>query len=193
MKSTKLLRFILLLTVALMAFAGSASATILTGPSSPYTSTIKAESDGWADLLGVALISCKSTVEGKVEQHGSSTTAGGKISSLSFTECGPSNDVTVKNAGSLEVHTKEPSGNGTVTSSGAEVSVQITSLGITCVYTTNETDIGSVIGSSHTGGTATLDLESSRIPRTGGSIFCGSSAEWTGSYRIVTPESLDVD
>ncbi|HEY8502554.1 MAG TPA: hypothetical protein VIL21_07690, partial [Solirubrobacterales bacterium] len=166
--------------------------TTLTSPSgTAYTSTVKAES-GELTLHKVfgATISCgKSNLEGKVEQHGNGVTAKGNLSSLTFSEC-EGNDVTVKAAGSLEVHATS-GGNGIVTSTGAEISIQLTGLGITCIYTTNGTQIGTLTGSNST--KAKLDLEGSSIPRTGGSIYCGSSGELTGSYTVTTPSTLYVD
>jgi hypothetical protein len=168
-----------------------AKGTTLTSPSgTAYTSTIKAEAEGEVTLHGVATISCTASgLEGTVEQHGKGLTAGGKLSSLTFGECG-SNDVTVKSPGSLVVQSPT-GGNGTVKSTGAEVSVQVTSLGITCVYTTSETDIGTLTGSNSTN--ATLDVSAATIPRTGGSFFCGSSGEFTGNYKVTTPGTLYVE
>lgn len=179
---------------SLFAFAGAASATILTDAPVPgYTGIVKAESEGALTLHGPISIFCKSSIEGNIERHGSGITTEGSITSLTLTECG-SNHATVKSGGSLEVHTEKASenGNGTLTSTGAQISINITSLGITCVYTTFETDIGILTGSSSTNGTAKVDLEGS-LPRTGGSLFCGSSAQMTGSYKITTPDYLDVD
>lgn len=184
MKYVKMLGLLAVAAAALMAFAATASATTLTSPAgTTYTSTIKA-SAGETTLHGVVTITCKSSAtEGSVEQHGTNVTAGGKIKSLTFAECGE-NHVTVKNAGSLEVHSS-----GRLTSTGAEISINVTSLGLTCVFTTNATDVGEVTS----GTTAKLDIDSVKIPRTGGSIFCGSSGEWTGSYTVTTPDTLIVD
>jgi hypothetical protein len=106
---------------------------------------------------------------------------------LTFGECG-NNHVTVKNPGTLEVHAVSPTGNGTLTSSGAEVSINVTALGLTCVFTTNNTHIGTVTTGEH----ATMHIDSAAIPRTGGSIFCGSSGEWTGSYKVTHPTNLSI-
>jgi hypothetical protein len=196
MKYVKMLGLLAVAAAALMAFEASASATTLTSPpGTTYTSWISASSEGATTLHGPATITCNSsTMEGRVEQHGGNgVRAGGWISNLSFSSCG-SNDVSVKSTGWLEVETKNesPDGNGTVFSTSAEISVNVTSLGITCVYSTAFTDIGTLTGSNSTGSNATLDINSSSIPRTGGSIFCGSSAKWTGSYKITTPSELVV-
>ena len=187
MKFVKMLGLLAVAAAALMAFAGVASATTVTSDSGT-TPTIHAESEGSTTLHGVVDITCNnSTVQGAVSTHGTGVTAGGAISSLTFTNCG-NNDVSVKKAGSLEVHALA-GGNGTLTSSGAEISIQVTSLGITCVFTTNSTHIGTVTA----GKNATMHIDSAAIPRTGGSVFCGSSGEWTGSYSVNSPTNLSVD
>ena len=189
--------FLALVAAALMALVGSASATVLTSPSGTvYTSTIKAESEGTTTLhnssLGVSVSCKKSTVEGKVESHGTGVTVKGNVSSLTFSECG-SDTVTVLKAGSLEVHEKQGgNGYGTLTSLGAEITIKNSATGVSCTYTTGAgTDIGTLTGSGSTN--ATLDIESATIPRTGDSILCGSKGQWTGSYKVTTPSTLLVD
>jgi hypothetical protein len=186
MKYVKMLGLLAVAAAALMAFAGTASATSVTS-SAGSTPTIHAESEGATTLHGVVDITCqKSTVGGAVESHGSGVTVKGNIGTLTFTECG-NNHVTVKNKGSLEVHGTATTGNGTLTSSGAEISIQVTSLGITCVFTTSNTHIGTYAAS-----TSTMTIDSASIPRTGGSVFCGSSGEWTGSYKLTSPSGLEI-
>ncbi|HMI82224.1 MAG TPA: hypothetical protein VK480_10590 [Solirubrobacterales bacterium] len=180
---------IALLTVAFAALgATAASATVIVSNGALYTGTIEAESEGSTTLDGPTSITCSnSTVKGSVESHGNSVTAEGAISTLTFTSC--NQHVTVEAKGSLIVH-EIGNSNGTLTSNGAAVKVVITSLGMTCEYSTSNTDIGTLTGSTTTGGNATLDIDSSSIPRTGGSFFCGSSAEWTGSYKVTSPSNL---
>jgi len=129
-----------------MAFAGSASATTLTSPSgTAFTGVIEAEAS-FTTIHGPVDITCnRSSMAGWSQSHGSGVTAGGYLFSLTFSEC--NNHVTVNSAGSLEIHGTS-GGNGTVTSTGAEISVQVTSLGITCVYRTGFTDIGTLTGGS---------------------------------------------
>jgi hypothetical protein len=190
MKHVKMLGLLAVAAAALMAFAGTASATTLTSPAgTAYTSTIKATSTH-SSLHGsfISVTCTHSAVEGKVETHGAGVTAGGKISSLSFGGCNYA--VTVKKTGSLEVHyANSGGGTGTVTSTGAEIAIH-TSIG-ECIFTTSATDIGYLVGS--TTKHATLEIGSAAIPRTGGSFFCGSSGEWTGDYTVTTPSTLYVD
>jgi hypothetical protein len=187
MKYMKMLGLLAVAAAALMAFAATASATTVTSPkNTTYTGTIKAESEGSTTLHGPADVTCgKSTVEGSVEQHGTGVTVKG-ASKISFSECGKETHVTVEKGGSLELHS-----NGDLTSSGAAVKVEFTALGLTCVYTTSGTKVGTFTGSDTTN--ATLDIDSAAIPRTEGSFFCGSSGEWTGSYKVTTPSTLSVD
>jgi hypothetical protein len=186
MNYLKMLGTAVLAMVAVTALAGSASATSLTSPQgTTYTSTFKAQSSHLQMHGSFTTVTCSSSaVEGKLETHGSSVTAGGKLSSLTFSGCNYS--VTVLKAGSVQVHS-----GGTVTSSGAEVKAH-TSVG-ECVFTTNATDVGTGTGTKTTGGNAVLDIPSVTIPRTGGSFFCGSSATATGSYTVTTPSTLFLD
>jgi hypothetical protein len=189
MKYVKILGLLAVAAAAVMAFAGTASATTITSPSGTlYTGKIVAEAEGHAVLDNpIAKIECASKVEGTVASHGSGVTAKGNISLLTFGSpvgtCTDSWHVTVVSAGSLEIH-----GSGsTLTSSGA--TVEATRFGVSCRYQTNNTDIGTV-----TSGTpATLHIAAS-IPFHSGSIFCGSGATaWTGSYKVTSPASLFVD
>jgi hypothetical protein len=186
------------LAAALMAFvaAGTASATELDNATGMVTtgSSITAAAEGTTTLHPpIGDISCTaSTVAGTTSNTGSSTeTVKGNLSSLTFTGCNAT--VTVLKAGSLEIHTQETAknNNGTLTSSGAEVTVVFA--GFHCIFTTSNTDIGTLTGSANTGSTATLDI-SANIPRTGGTsgVFCGSTAAWTGSYKVSNPDTLNV-
>lgn len=210
MKYVKMLGLLAIAAAAMMAVPGIASATILTSPVNVKLENgekIHAVSEGSTTLDGPVAITCKkSTVQGKITTSGGvATTVKGPIEELTFEECG-TNDVKVVQKGELIVHTeytKEANGeelekttntgNGTLTSNGAEVTIEVTSLGISCIYTTSNTPIGILTGSKNTGGTATLDINSSAIPRTGHSVFCGGSAKWTGSYEVKIPDYLDVD
>jgi hypothetical protein len=189
MKYVKMLGLLAVAAAALMAFAGTASATTVTSPTgTTYTSTIKA-SAGTTELHGSFItVSCKkSTVEGSVESHGAATTAGGAISSLTFSEC--NFPVKVLKAGSLEVHGISGTENGTLTSKNAEITIE-TSIA-NCIFTTKAegTDVGTLTG----GSPAKLDINSASIPRTGHSVFCGGSGTWTGGYEVTTPTSVFID
>jgi hypothetical protein len=205
MKYIKMLGLAAVAAAALMAFvgAGTASAAKLTSPAGtvvPVGTVIKAENEGKVVLdPPFGAIECsKSIVEGKVTNAGGITiiegkevtdTVKGEITTLDFTECNAT--VTVLKKGTLEIHSLG-NGNGTLTSNGAEVTVQF--VGTHCIFTTSNTDLGTVTGSGNTKSNATLDI-SATIPRTGGSsgIFCGSTAAWTGAYKVTAPNPLFID
>jgi hypothetical protein len=195
MKYVKMLGLLAVAAAALMAFAGTASATSLTSPTGTGTTgPIHAVSEGHATLHGPEgtglEVSCPSTVEGSVTSHGAGKPASGPITSLVFgatatAECTDGDVVHVKKAGTLSV-TSTGGYNGTLTSSGAEIEIT-NDIGVTCVYTTNNTHIGTVAG----GNPATLTINSATIPRTGGSFFCGSHGFWTGAYKTTAPLYID--
>lgn len=202
MKYIKMLGLAAVAAAALMAFVGAstASATTLTGTGCvgeleghcAIGTEIKAENEGKVILdPPFGAIECSvSNVAGKTTTTGgASETVVGEIETLTFSSCNAT--VTVLKKGTLEIHSLGSS-NGTLTSSGAEVTVQF--LGTHCVFSTNNTDLGTVTGSTTTGGNATLDIKAT-IPRTGGTsgAFCGSTAAWTGAYKVTSPATLNVD
>jgi hypothetical protein len=196
MKYVKMLGLLAVAAAALMAFAGSASATTVTSPEGTlYTGKITAVShNGHVRLVGPLGIDvqCASHVEGTVESHGAGVTAKGSIGNLSFTACTNGYTVTVLSKGSLEVHKVTGTNTGTLTSTGTEVTVH-TPLGFSCIYKTNSTHIGTLTDSKATGGHATLDINAVSIPRTGDSSLCGATGQWSGSYTVTTPSTLILD
>lgn len=200
MRYVKIFGLLAVAAAALMAFAASASATTVTGPSlntnneptslvERETPTIHAVSEEEVELHNSILnIKCESTVEGKVETHGTGITAEGKIAVLNFFNCTDNWVIDVKQNGSLIVHWTKGS-DGTLTSTGARVIA--TRFGLECIYETNATHIGTVTGEKGVNGEATLDIEAA-IPRVGGSFLCGGgTAAWTGSY--ITTHTLKID
>lgn len=187
MKYVKKLGLLVAAAAALMAFAGSAAATVITSPSgTTYTSAIKAHSEGyWTLHNAVGTIFCVSTFEGKVERHTGSgaTTAGGKISKLTFTGCTNGEVHPNIEGGEFEIH-KLAGGNGTFTSTGARFTT--TQFGFECGYTTANTTLGVITAGEH----GTLDITNNALQRTHGSFFCGSSANLTGAYKITTPTNI---
>lgn len=191
MKYTKILGVVAVAAVAAMAFAATAAATSVTSPAgTTYTGNLVAEAQGGGIVThsSAYTFTCQTSVaEGSVQQHGASVTASGEIKSWNLSNCNV--DLTVKKRGSLEIHATE-SGNATVTSSGMEIESTNTSMGISCIFTTNNTDIGLLTGSKTQN--ATVDI-SAQVPRTGGSFFCGSTGELTGKYTITSPSTLYAD
>lgn len=186
MKYVKILGLLAVAAAALMAFAGTAAATKVTTTTggAAATPTIHAVTSGHAILHGaLGTVECNSTVEGSVTAHGAGVAASGPIKTLTFTGCTGTNTVTsVPKTGSLAVNYTSGH-NGTLTSTGAEVVVFNHSFGGTCIFTTNNTAIGTVTG----GNPATLHIAAT-IPRTGGTAgaFCGSTGTWTGTYNTTS-------
>ncbi|HEY8501377.1 MAG TPA: hypothetical protein VIL21_01715 [Solirubrobacterales bacterium] len=179
-------------SVVLMAFSATASATVITSPSGTlYTSSIHAESEGHVVFHAAGgKVECNSTIAWGIQAHGSSITATGAISTLTFTGCTNGWTMTVLKTGSIEIHTfgSNSDGGGTVTSTGTEFTMHNSFLGLDCIYTTNANDFGTLTG----GKPATIHVNGV-IARTGGSVFCGTSTTWTGSYKIPKPSELLVD
>jgi len=68
----------------------------------------------------------------------------------------------------------------------------VQAFGFHCIFGTGAgTDIGTVTTNTASGGAATLDIGAT-IPRTGGTsgVFCGSTAQWTGTYKTTVPATL---
>lgn len=193
MKCFKMLGLASVAVAALMVFVTSASATTLTSPTGTvYTGTITIEEEGAIELHGsFTTVKCKqSHLEFHVSRHGVGVTVAGNLTTHSFAEC--NFPVTVLKAGSMEIHAVNCNANnectGTLTSTGTELTVG-TSIA-NCIFTTSNTHLGTITPTNDTGGHATLDTDSTAIPRTGHSIFCGSSGTMTGSHTISTPSTL---
>lgn len=208
MKYIKMLGLAAIAAAALMAWvgAGTASAATLTSPSCvgahcAIGTVIHAENEGHVTLHPpIGAITCKtSTVEGVTTTTGGGVptqTVQGNVTALSFSDHAKNcNDgeavVTVLQKGTLEIHSLG-GGVATLTSSGTIVTIVYK--GFHCIFSTNNTDIGKVTDSNVTKSTATFDIEAT-IPRTGGTsgIFCGTTAQWTGFYKITKPDPLFID
>lgn len=208
MKYLKMFGLAAMAAMALMAFAGagSASATTLTCTNPPGTKVVcpkGTEIDASVEaetikLTGTSTITCtEGTVKGHIENPGSSTeTASGKTTEVTFpvAHCPNCSAVEVTN-GTLEIHTDEEgvtNNNGTLTGSG--FTAHLNCFGVTCNYITgNNLDLGTVTGSSTTGGLATIHIDATLTKETGSSFLCTNTATWEGSYNITSPTWLDVD
>ncbi len=199
MKYLKIMGLAAIAAAALMAFASSASATALYNSTTHNATTklgvgasLKAEAESTVTLHPpIGDITCTSSVaEGTVSNAGGSgVNVEGSLSKLTFSGCNAT--VTVLKPGKL-VAAFSSGTNAALTSKEAEVTVEFG--GFHCIFNTGTTGtaIGTLTGSTATASTATFDI-SAKIPRTGGrsGAFCGSTAEWTGSYKVVTPDKLD--
>lgn len=187
MRHLKIFGAAVVAVAALSAFAAPASATTLTSPEgTTYTGSIKAESEGAISLQGsFTTVTCNTVgLEGTVSEHGATSTIKIPLSWLTWISC--NFIVKILKRGTLEWHSLG-NGNATVTWSGLEMTVE-TSIA-NCIFTTNNTHIGTFTG----GIPPRFHFGPSALPRTGHSIFCGSSGELTGTFKFPTPSFLSVD
>jgi hypothetical protein len=206
MKYVKMLSLAAMAATALMAFVGasSASATVLTdknGAVLPAGTVITSTLEEPPAVLtgGFKNIECnKSSVGGKITNAGSATeTVKGTIETLTFEECNC--EVVVVSKGTLEVHTENNgtvnNGNGTLTSSGAKVTVNCSTIfgNVHCIYTTNNTHLGTLTGSKNLNGkTATMDI-TAKIPQEETNFLCAEESVWHAKYVVTNPDYVDVD
>ena len=188
MKYTKMLGLLAVAAVALMAVAGTASATITSPAGTVYNGKLHLTGTE-TTLHGSVTLTCKhSTIEGTVA-NGATTVP---LTTFTFNECGPDTYITIK-PGYLRIES-----NGTVFSEGAEVTVSVhrTVLGFPitthCIYNT-AVNPGTDIGTLVEGNNATLNIGSAAIPRTPTDGACGETSVLTGDFHVITPNPLTVD
>ncbi len=191
MKYVKSLSIVAALTVITTVFAGSASADYVTTTTGGAAATPKLHAvneNGHVVLSTVfANITCSSTIEGPVQDHGAGRKVSSSLTALAFTGCTNSWHVTTLVPGVLEIEWTSGH-NGTVFSEGAVVHVTAFNGAVSCIYETFAEDIGTITG----GNPATLHIEAILFINTLlSSPICGSSgAVWEGNY--VTTGSLYV-
>lgn len=201
MKYIKMLGLAAVAATALTAIlgAGSASATTLTkegGAIMGANSTIHAnlESGTVAKLIfGFETVECNEATIGAItaNETGAEITANMTTKTLFFNKC----DCEVKTlAGNFLLIKSLGNNNGTLTSSGAEITVNCTSaFGLVhCIISTASTDIGTLTGSANTKATATMDIASANIGLLKTNPICGETAKWEGKYLVGTPDTLNV-
>jgi hypothetical protein len=197
MKYLKMLALATVAAAALMAFvgAGIASATTLTSP--PGTdlkagTKITAVSETERPTLtgGFKNIGCnESTIGGEITNAGgAASTVSGPVQTLTFTgNC--TCEVVVIEKGSLEIHVIGAGPNGTLTSTGARVTVNCSTIfgPVHCIYKTNATDLGTLTGTGVS--TATMDI-TAEIPRENTSGLCAEEAILHAKYLVTSPDPL---
>lgn len=203
MKYLKMMFGLAAAVAALIAFAGAGSASATTldcssaGAMCAGPTKVHLVNEGKITLDAAIKLECEeSTIEAELSTGGESSTetASGAVTAFTLQNCGGWTTTVVKK-GTLEIHTDTTGvhdGNGTLTWSGMEFTME--GFGLHCIYGTENDDIGTITGSSKTGGTAVLHLNV-KIRRLGGrsGAFCGGvTAEWTGTFKITTPMYLDV-
>lgn len=201
MKYLKILGLAAVIAAALMAFAGSASATTLTnssgttlGVGTVIKASLKEKTKAvLKNSFGVPIECEISNIEGEITNAGgTSETVKGKVTKLTFEGCNC--EVVVLKTGTLEIHTTTTGvddGNGTVTATGQEVTTNRCT-GTHCIWSTNNTDLGMLFHQRTAGAPSEMTAEETKIERTGGSsgIFCGSSGNWTATYVLTSPTTL---
>jgi hypothetical protein len=201
MKYMKTFGLLAVAAAALMVFTGTASATELTSPKGTKLgvgAVVKAVSTNFT-LHSTVTITCQeASGEGKITNAGgAAATVGGLPNLVEYRGCSP-DTVTVLSTGSGEVHSLG-GGTGTLTSSGAEVTVTVhrSVLGFPvtthCIYRTENTHVGTVTDSSVTGGAAVAHIGSSAIPQQPTDGACGETATLTGSATVTSPNPIYID
>jgi hypothetical protein len=185
MKLSKILGLTVVAGVALMAFAGAASATTLETNGVKQISAVTLEStlQGSAELKdtsGIFLNTCSASVlKATTSTASTGPTVSGPVSTFSFTNCTHS-PIVVDAKGSLRIERIGITTNGTVTSSGLSLTAPMTVLGsvVTVPCQTSNTDLGTLdgtsIGSASTKITINAILECELL----------SSVRWVGTYAI---------
>jgi hypothetical protein len=198
MKYLKILGLAAVAAMALMAFAGSASATKLYSGASPLgagteikSSLASGTSATLTDTEGHTLDTCTgSTVVGKTSNAGSSTeTVKGTIATTGLTWSGCTVATSTTEGGELEIHHIAGTTNGTVTAKGFKVSINTVLFG-NCVYTAGTTPIHLGTLTGVTSLNATLHINAIVNKSSG---ICNSTAKWVGTYSVTSPAGLNVE
>ena len=188
MKYLKMLGLAAVAAMALMAIgAGSASATtlevggVVKSTSTTISASLKSGTSAiLKDTFGVSSNTCTSSTVSGTTSSTSGASVTGTISTLDFASCERS-PVTTDKGGTLHV-TWTSGTNGTVTSSGAEVTTPSPFGTLNCK--TNEgTHLGSVDGVKT--GNATMTINAT--------LSCsGISSKWEATYVVTSPEGLGI-
>ncbi|HEY6729524.1 MAG TPA: hypothetical protein VI039_00690 [Solirubrobacterales bacterium] len=193
MKHVKILGLLSIIAAALLAIVATASATVATAPGgTAYTGTLKGVNTGPVTFHGVVDVTCnEGEIQGTIAQHGPSVTGQGQNTLFVYSGC--NQHIVPLAKGTIEVHAIG-NGNGTITSTNTETTVEFTTIfgNIHCVFSTVNTHIGTVTGATSDSGHATVHLEGA-IPVKSGSFLCGSSAEITGAGKVTSPTGLRID
>jgi hypothetical protein len=186
MKYLKMLGLFAVTAVAMMGFAGSASATFTSPTGTEYTGEIDASAEPGTSLLlkaGLEVTCTESTVKGTITSN-TTNHASGPLTALTFNGCNST------------VHTLA---NGSLTLSGDEVfaignEVTVERFGISCVYGGKTgTKIGTATNTGSAGNdTVTLDVNAN-LPKIAGGAFCANTGVWSGSYIVTTPHENYLD
>jgi hypothetical protein len=194
MKLTKISAAVTTGALALLAFAGNASATTLEiggvaqgGAVTIHASTESLTSSALTDTSGSPANTCAaSSLEASTSVFTGSTVSG-PVSSLAFSKC-TEESVVVDTPGSLTIEHIAGTTHGTVRSIGAKFTTPSAFGSLTCTTAAAPgTDIGTLTGRNATTAHATLDIKAV--------LNCGfflPSAKWEAAYWVTTPTGLGV-
>jgi hypothetical protein len=187
MKYIKMLGLLVMAAAALMALAGTASATVLEGSGGNLPKGTKIEMTGTNVILkaGFATIECShSEIDGTTSNAGGAgETVSMTVSNWTIIECNAG--VTTIRKGTTVKHHSSGS-NGTWTSTEWEWTVAKN--GVSCTYgTPTATSLGTLSG----GSPAVLNASAS-LTRVSGGFLCANPASWTAKYTVTSPNPLYV-
>src|SRR5215212_9042694 len=177
--------------LTLGAWSSPASATTLEVPGLTQSQAVSIEATLAAgtslilkDRNGVTNDTCSgSTLAATTANPFTAGTLSGPVSTLQLQGCSHTTDTL--SAGNLSIAWTSGT-NGTVVSSGAEVTFKSTIFGVSAVCATGAgTVIGTLTGASS--GTATIDFKAATLD-------CGAlgASTWTGTYSVTSPSGFGV-
>jgi hypothetical protein len=207
MKHLKMLGVAAVAAMALMVFVGmgTASATVLCKTPGTGTTTGTTCPSGWAYGSGQEIhavnvgnltldakfknITCTSSTIKATTGSEEGTPLTGPEGTLILGGCNCT--FTVLRAGTQAIEWISGTHNGTVTSSGTEMTTVCTvlGLGVHCTYVTSNTHIGTLTGGNDPTLTASAHIPVDELNSDG---VCPEESTWTATYTVTTPQPLYV-
>jgi hypothetical protein len=191
MKYLKILGLAAIAAMALMAFAGTASATVLNNGSGNLGkgALIKSSLEG-SSVLSSGETTLNTCTGGQFTSEvsnpgGSAATVSGPNTTIDFENCASAVHTVL--SGTLEIHHITGTTNGTVTASG--VVIRNTIFGTSCDY---ESGTALHLGTLTGGKKATLHINVN-VKESSPKFLCPDTANWTATFRVTSPETLNVE
>lgn len=198
MKHVKMLGLAAVAAMALVAVvgAGTASATTLTAAGGAIINTgteFHAVNEA-TNTLTTAFknVECQeSTMSGRTTNETGTTV---NIGSIEIVTSKCNCEAKYLSTGTVAIEVIGSGPNGTMTSTGAELTVTCSTIfgTVHCIYKTNAVTLGTLTGSSTTGATAREDVEGEEIPRLATNGLCAEKAALDGKYKATAPDVLNV-
>jgi hypothetical protein len=190
MKHLKMMGLAAIAALGLLAFvgAGTASADLYTDEAKtikyPIGTTIESSLvTGKSAVLksgSTVIATCTGgSVHGTTETETGTVTGSVKKEDLTWTGCSQTTHTVADGKLSIE-------SNGTVTSSGSQVTLGI--FGASCTYGTQE---GTTLGTLSSGAEPKLVIKAN-IPRVAGGFLCPSTGTWEAEYVVTAPHAVFV-